>query len=301
MASIRIGALNLLTLDLLYSGLPHLPGIGEEVFTEHFTAALGGGPAAAAVTAARLGADVRLATSLGSDLVSRLAQELLAAEPLAWRSFDSGIAGSSVNVTSVMTFPGSDRSFVSYFPRTDFYTRSIDAFFAYLSECRICMASVSSPELFRRLSEAGCRIAFDVSWNDDLSLAQLQPVLPWISVLTPNEKEAARLTGCAQPEEALRRLAGLVPCPVVKLGARGALVWQAGRAVPVPPFDFPAVDSTGAGDAFLGGLCCGLAEGWDMARSAELGCYAGGRAASAVGCLTARCSRKEYTQLCQSR
>ena len=59
-----IAALNLITIDFVYSGLERLPGLGEEVATTQLDLALGGGPVASLVTASRLGAKVNLATSL---------------------------------------------------------------------------------------------------------------------------------------------------------------------------------------------------------------------------------------------
>ena len=51
----EICALNLVTLDFIYSGIHRLPGLGEEVSTNHLTLSLGGGPIASLITAARLG------------------------------------------------------------------------------------------------------------------------------------------------------------------------------------------------------------------------------------------------------
>ena len=121
---VDITALNLLTIDCIYSELDRLPGLGEEISTPHLRLALGGGPVAALVAASRLGARVRLATSLGTDRFSEIARDFLAQEHLPYQSFDAALhAGSSpVNVTSVMSLKGSDRSFISYFPDTDFYT-----------------------------------------------------------------------------------------------------------------------------------------------------------------------------------
>lgn len=67
-----IGAVNTLTLDMIYSSLPGLPALGEEVSTGHFHMTLGGGPSAALITAARLGVEARLATYIGNDTLGAL-------------------------------------------------------------------------------------------------------------------------------------------------------------------------------------------------------------------------------------
>jgi ribokinase len=89
-----------------------------------------------------------------------------------------------------------------------------------------------------------------------------------VDILTPNEHEAALLTGLApdQPEAAaaalLARGVGVV---IVTLGEAGVLVAQRGQpARRVPGFWVQAVDSTAAGDAFNGGLAAALARGDDL-------------------------------------
>lgn len=287
-----IGAVNRATIDLLYSGLRRIPAPGEEESTSQFQAALGGGPIAALATAARLGARTRLATCLTDDLMARLTRELLEREHIVYRSFGEQAARkSAVNISSVITFAQGDRSFISYFTDEDTLTPCEDEIFSYLRDCAFCIASEPMPALFAQLRDAGSRIAYDVGWSETLSLDSLRAVLPLIDIFTPNEKEAMKITGCGSPAEALAALATYVSLPVVKIGREGCLIWQNGQAVQVLPSPFAAVDTTGAGDAFLGGLVFGLSLGWDVYRAARLANYTGGNAATAIGCLTAPVDR----------
>lgn len=300
---LEIAAINLITLDLIYSGIHRLPGQGEEVATNQLTLALGGGPAASAVTAARLGAPVRLATSLGLDYFSLLAQELLAKEGIPYRSFAAQVRKgmSPVNVTSVMTIQGADRSFLSYFPDTDFYSAPPDGLLSYVGECAFCIASGPDAKPLRRLREKGCKILYDVGWSDDLSLEVLRDVLSSVCLFAPNEKEARKLTGEGDIRQALLAISNCVPHPIVKLGKDGALLLHQGEILHIPPFEFSPVDSTGAGDAFLGGVAYGLVQGWDLPRCVELGNYTGGKATTQIGCLSSRASIEEFERLCKNR
>jgi ribokinase len=83
------------------------------------------------------------------------------------------------------------------------------------------------------------------------------------AILTPNESEALELTGCADVEDAARRLAELTGrAAVVTLGAAGCLVADGGTVTRVAAVPVGAiVDTVGAGDAFAGGLAAALAHG----------------------------------------
>jgi sugar/nucleoside kinase (ribokinase family) len=290
----EIGAVNLLTLDFIYSGLPKIPSLGEEVSTNQFILSFGGGPVATLVTAARLGAETRLATSLGEDHISTIARSFLDSEPIRYKSFFKAASRTPVNITSVMTFANQDRAFVSYFPENDFCETFIEEIYEYLKNVSFCLASVPYNTLFRKLKQAGCRIIYDVGWSDDLNLNSLKGTLENVYLFAPNEKEALKLTGAGSADEALKILSEYVSIPIIKQGEKGALVWHQGHPVTVPALDFVQVDSTGAGDVFLGGVIYGLLQGWDILRAVELGNYTGGKSTTALGCVTARCTLEEF-------
>ena len=143
---------------------------------------------------------------------------------------------------------------------------------------------------------------YDVGWSDDLSIEELRDVLSAVYLFSPNEKEALKLTGADSVRSALLKLAEYVEHPIVKLGKEGALFLCQGEVVHVDPVDFDnIVDTTGAGDAFLGGVTYGLLQGWELHRCVELGNYAGGKATTGIGCLTSKASIDEFERLCRKR
>ncbi len=292
-----IGAVNTLTLDMIYSSLPGLPALGEEVSTGHFHMTLGGGPSAALITAARLGVEARLATYIGNDTLGALVRSFLDQEPIAFHDFGPKDGAALVNVTSVMTFPQKDRSFVSYFAPQRIEETDDSAVCDYLSDSELVIISGSNENVIHHLAANGCKILYDVGWSNDLSLDALIPVLRSVAVFSPNEKEALKMTCTARAEDALKILSRVVRHPIIKLGARGALLWQDGGAVHIPPAPFISVDTTGAGDAFLGGVAYGMSRNWSMPQCVRFGNYTGGKATTAIGCLTARSSLEEYKQL----
>jgi ribokinase len=102
-----------------------------------------------------------------------------------------------------------------------------------------------------------------------LNPAPAQPlgddVLVLVHYLTPNEVEAAMLSGLeardlASAREAAERLVSRgVRRVIVTLGQEGALVCDGGPALHFPAFPVQAIDTTAAGDAFNGALAVGLA------------------------------------------
>ncbi len=108
-------------------------------------------------------------------------------------------------------------------------------------------------------------------------------VLESVSILTPNETEFADLLRTAghDPETALARLdqAGLhqlcrklgALTVIITLGERGCFISRSDCREMVPPVSgVKAIDTTGAGDAFVGGLASGLVQfDHDMAKAAR--------------------------------
>jgi ribokinase len=122
-------------------------------------------------------------------------------------------------------------------------------------------------------------------------------------VLVPNESETALLTDRsvadrAQAEAAANGLLELgVGNVILTLGDRGALLARVDGAVHVPPFEVTAVDTTAAGDAFVGGLAVALAEGKPIAEAVRWANAAGALAATVEGAQPSLPDRRAVTSL----
>ncbi|MGW3664274.1 ribokinase [Streptomyces sp. NPDC005141] len=243
------------------------PQRGETVTGREFRTIPGGKGANQAVAAAHAGADVSLvgavgADSFGSQLRSTLEHFGVNTDHLRTTEGPSGTAHIVVDEeggNAIVVIPGANGTVTSLAPGDEGLIASADAL---LLQLEIPLEAVlSGAEAARRhgvrtiLTPAPARF--------------LPPqLLATIDLLVPNQHEAAALTGFTDPREAAAALLEQVPEVVVTLGAEGSLYAARGaEPVAVPAPKVTAVDSTGAGDTFVGTLAVALAEGREMPQA----------------------------------
>jgi sugar/nucleoside kinase (ribokinase family) len=103
------------------------------------------------------------------------------------------------------------------------------------------------------------------------------------SILFPNAEEAAILAGSEDPETQCARLGERYPLIVVKRGAAGAEAAQGARRWRVKAPKIEAIDTTGAGDAFVAAFLAARLAGADIQASLERAAAVGAAAATIVG------------------
>ena len=104
-----------------------------------------------------------------------------------------------------------------------------------------------------------------------------------VDLLLCNEDEARALSATTDRRSASEAIARLAPRACVTCGPEGAVVLDEREVSTVSGVDVNAVDTTGAGDAFAGGVLYGLTHGYELADSARLGCFAGARVVGDYG------------------
>lgn len=107
----------------------------------------------------------------------------------------------------------------------------------------------------------GAIISYDPNYrpplweNEEAAKKQMRALLPFVDIMKLSDEETELLTDRTSPEEAAKALnAAGIACVAVTLGKKGAIVSVEGRHRFVPGYPHPAVDTTGAGDAFWGGF-----------------------------------------------
>jgi D-arabinose 5-phosphate isomerase GutQ/sugar/nucleoside kinase (ribokinase family) len=124
------------------------------------------------------------------------------------------------------------------------------------------------------------------------SEADLHAVLGLADVLKPS---LSALDGIVAPGSARARARELAERTGAKLvaltlGAAGSLLWREGEVVISPAASVSVVDTTGAGDAYLGGLLAALRHGLDLENAARLGNACGAACCEQIGAFPDRAS-----------
>ena len=137
---------------------------------------------------------------------------------------------------------------------------------------QLCIAPVA--QAMRVAKEAGVRVIFDLDVSPSFFAAanlgtqeELTTALKLVDVLKPCKAAAKEMTGEDDYEKVASALLRLGPSVVaITLGADGCLIATRDKRAHVPGLKVNVVDTTGAGDAFMGGLSFGLLQGWDIER-----------------------------------
>ncbi|WP_433518064.1 ribokinase [Nonomuraea sp. CA-143628] len=131
-----------------------------------------------------------------------------------------------------------------------------------------------------------------------LTPAPAQPLpdalLDAVTLIVPNEHEAADITGADSAEAALEALLARVPEAVITLGSEGALYGsRSGERLRVPALKVKAVDTTAAGDTFVGALAVARAEGLPAAPALRFASVAAALSVQREGASTSMPTRAE--------
>jgi sugar/nucleoside kinase (ribokinase family) len=237
-----------------------------------FVPRFGGDVANAAVTAARLGAQVALAGGAGDDAWGAWLRDRLAAEGVGLEWF-ALLEGVRTPVAFVTVDSQGEPSFVFY--GSNVATRghlaegiaACDALFftsnSLLDEQERMLALTAR----RQALDAGKPVLVDANlrpgrWDaPETAVAVVQGCVPRATLLKCNRAEARLLTGREDPAAAADALVGLgAQSVVVTLGPDGALLRGAGGSLDVPGVPAKPVDTTGAGDAVTGVLLARLTD-----------------------------------------
>jgi ribokinase len=243
-----------------------LPLPGETVLGGDLTTAAGGKGANQAVAAARLGAHVTFVGRIGQDMFGQQTLAAFQREGLNLEYLHQD-ADTPSGVALIVVGPGG-QNIIAVAPgaNRNLSTADVTAAQPAIAQARVMVLQLEIPITTVLAAALAARKAgLTVILNPAPAEALPTPLYEAVDVLTPNEHEAALLTGMSpdQPEAAAAALLGRqVGTVIVTLGEAGVVVARRGEPPRrLPGFRVRAVDSTAAGDAFNGALAVALARG----------------------------------------
>ncbi|MCI4186831.1 carbohydrate kinase [Dickeya dianthicola] len=239
---------------------------------ENFLKKAGGAPANVAVAISRLGGSARLAAQVGDDPFGEFLIQTLARE-----SLDTSLIMRDSHAPTTLAFVG-----IQYGGERDFvFCRGADGHLSqqslpadFLNDCGIVHLGAATALLDGELNhtytavakaakEEGKMLSFDPNFRSSLwcgneaeFIRRCEPFLGMADVIKMSDEELVLITGCTELTKGCRYLHDKGAAFVtVTLGSQGT--WAShrdGGQMQVPSIEVQSVDSTGAGDAFVGAL-----------------------------------------------
>ena len=257
--------------DLIFYRLPDRPRLGEELKTDHFLIAPGGGLATTALAASKLGTSTGIVTRVGADAGVLPTWSAMMNQGLDVTGCE--VRKDAPTALTVCIAYEADRMMVTHEPINRNLEDLLDkpAVQRKLRRSRhVHLAcALRRPQkwipLLKSLREDGITISSDFGWNPEISVNQLISIVQYCEFIFPNEHEACAVTRTANALRALEKLRDWVRVPVVKLGVKGAMLMCEGVVYKQRALPGSIVDATGAGDAFNGGFLHEFLRGsqWD--------------------------------------
>jgi sugar/nucleoside kinase (ribokinase family) len=143
--------------------------------------------------------------------------------------------------------------------------------------------------LLRNARKSGLITSIDSVWDvNGAWLSFVEAALPFTDLFFANESEARRITGCKTPGRMAKFFTDRgVKIAIIKRGEKGSLIRTAKAEISVPAYRVKCIDSTGAGDAYVGGFLFGHLKGWPLDKCGRFGAAVAALSTLAPGAVTA--------------
>ena len=307
----RIVVVGSFNMDLVVR-LPAIPRPGETLLGGVFATYPGGKGSNQAVAAARLGGEVTMIGRVGADAFGDQLLSMARSEGIDTRFVS--IDPHAATGVALIEVDAQGQNSIAVASGANFTLTAVDvaSAFAHLERVDLLVMPLETPidtiltaaELARK---AGARVVLNPAPAQHLSPELLRNV----DLLIPNEHEAAFMTGTAihSPQDARQAAAHLLQSGpgtvIVTMGSQGALIAQAAQSENVytqtSAFSVKAVDTTAAGDGFVGALAVALGEGRSLPAAARFASAAAAISVTRVGAQPSLPTRMEVEEFLRTR
>jgi ribokinase len=299
-----VGSLNM---DLVVRA-PRQPGPGETILGGPFHTIPGGKGANQAIAIARLGYPVVMVGRVGTDAFGQALLENMAAAGVdtMWVQCDEGAASGVAFI--IVDDTGQNSIVVASGANMRLAEADVEAAKDTIANAAALVLQLESPlptvaHAIALAHEHSVPVILNPAPAQSLSAELLRQV----DYLIPNESETTLLTGIEVSDDtnaklgAERLLAAGVGTVIITLGERGALLAGEGQPLFLPAYLVTVVDTTAAGDAFVGAFAVALAEGQHLRQATQMAIAAGALAVTRMGAQPAMPGRAELDAFMNSR
>ncbi len=268
-----------------------MPGVGETILGSGFKMGPGGKGSNQAVAAARAGAKVTFVSRLGKDEFGASALAMYSREGISTRIVEMPDQPTGAAFIYVNDRNGENAIIVVAGAAEKISVADVEAAADAIKSARVFVTQLEQPiAAAQRGLEIARRAGVITVFNPAPAAAVPEAIYAHCDFITPNESEAAQLTGLPVTNVDEARKAGDVflkrgvGTALITLGEAGALLHDGKQSVLVPAFKVGAVvETAGAGDAFNGGFAAALARGDTPLAATRFGCAVAGLSVTRPG------------------
>lgn len=295
---IVVGSLNA---DLVVRS-PRFPNPGETIQGQDLATVPGGKGANQAVAAARLGASVAMIGCVGADAFGSTLIENLKKNNVDARHVLRD--GSAATGTAIIIVDSNGQNSIVLSPGANARVTGNDIDAAVFTGAKLLLLQFEIPmEAVLHAARLARQKRVRVILNPAPALAIPDELIKLADYIVPNETELGILSGKPVPNKAALEAAAHAlgsrgaANVVVTLGERGALIAGRSHTNYVQSFKVKPVDTTGAGDAFIGGMAVALVRRKSLKAAVEYGCACGALATTKFGAQASLPTAQDVKQL----
>ncbi len=292
--------------------MPAIPRPGETLLGGVFATYPGGKGANQAVAAARLGGEVTMVGRVGADAFGDQLLALARAEGIDTRFV--GVDKDAATGVALIEVDAQGQNSIAVASGANFTLTAADvaAAFAQIERVDLVVMPLETPlETIQAAAELGRQAGAHVVLNPAPAQHLTAELLRNVDVLIPNEHEAALMTGIEihSPGDARQAAAQLLRSGprnvIITLGSQGALIAETGGSGPIvtpaAAFSVKPVDTTAAGDGFVGALAVALGEGRTLQAAAQFASAAAAISVTRIGAQPSLPARGEVEAFLRTR
>ncbi len=273
----NITVLGSLNLDLVLR-VSRMPEAGETMASDGSASFCGGKGANQAVACARLGASVAMIGRVGDDPAGLMLRTALAQEDVAMDGVIATPDTASGVAIILLTHDGQNRIVLAPGANARLSPADVAAHCALIDSAGLLVCQLEVPlQTVAAAMERAAANRIPILLNPAPATPLPPEIFARTDYLIPNETEAAALTGIAVagPDSAALAATALraqgARHVIVTLGADGVMIADEAGCRRRPAMAAQVVDTTAAGDGFIGGFATGIVEGLSIDAAADLG------------------------------